>query len=278
MASQSAMYGLRLHFGDVTVEYQLYRLPVIPHRIGIIKQDLEELADTGMSITVQARKLNDTPKIGPKGDTYIVSDAWVNYMRKLMTQKAWDWWIVAEYMLMINRPSKWGGGKPTQMPAFECIALPCNFIASDAQTATHARVVSRDSQNFDTSQLDSRKDNWFYAPHQFWKATAHNDNGEVFLVGASLHVYTPVIREEPEQWIERGFVEWFPTLPMTVTYQGKQHTITGYALKGASVYGHAEEMDIPLRLARTAGELIHPCPEWRLIEKPVPPEVRPEWK
>ena len=64
---------------------------------------------------------------------------------------------------------------------------------------------------------------------------------------------------------------------MDVTYQGKAHTITGYCLQGASVYGHAADMDIPLRLARVPGELLHPCPEWKLNEKPVPPEVRPEW-
>lgn len=263
-------------FFDKQAEYTRVRLPVIPHRIGIILQDLDESADTGTSWTVQARKLNDTPKIAPKGATYQVSDKWVLYMKKLMTPRAWFWWIAAEFMLMINRRSKWGTGKPDEMPRFECIALPCNFIASDAETAFFARVVGRDSRYFNTDTLDPKKDNWYFAPHQFWKATMHKD-GYVRLVGQSDHVYTPVIRQLPEQWIQKDFVEWFPKLPMIVTWKGKPYLITGYSLLGASVYGHAEHEDIPLRLARTPGELIHPCPEWRLNEKPVPPEVRKEW-
>lgn len=253
------------------------RLPVVPYRLGIIRQDLVELADTGMSITVQARKMNDTPKIAPKGDTMVVSDAWYLYMKKLMTIPAWTWWGVSPRMLMINRTSKWYDEDSKEMPRFECIALPCNFIASDYFTGAFAHVVARDSRNFNTSALDPKIDNWFYRPWQFHKATAHNDDGQVFLVGTSLHVYTPVIREEPDLYIQKDFVEWFPNLPMNVTYNGKPYTIDGYCLKGASVYGHSEEMDIPLRLSRVPGELIHPCPEWSLSEKPVPAEVRPEW-
>lgn len=273
------MYGhLKAHFGEQVIEYAVKRLPVVPYKLGIIKQDLEELADTGMTITVQARKMNDTPKIGPKGDTMVIGDAWYLYMKKLMTDPAWTWWGVSPRMLMINRESKWYDEAYTEEPRFECIALPCNFIAADSFVGSFAHVVARDSRNFKALQLNPNVDNWFYRPWQFWKCTAHNDGGDVFLVGAGLHVYSPVIREEPDLYIQRDFVEWFPSLPMDVTYQGKKHTITGYCLQGASVYGHAEEMDIPLRLARIPGENLHPCPEWRLIEKPVPPEVRADWK
>lgn len=265
-------------FRNSTERYEAQRLPVVPYLLGIIKQDMEEITDTGMSITVQARKMNDTPKIAPKGDTMVVSDAWYLYMKKLMTQKAWEWWGVVPYFLMINRPSKWSDENSTEMPKFECIALPNNFIAADFHINGFAHVVARDSQNFDTSTLNPAVNNWFYKPHQFWKCTAHNDKGDVYLVGSSLHVYSPVIREEADIYIQDNFVEWFPSLPMDVTYQGKKHTITGYCLKGASVYGHAESMDIPLRLSRVQGELIHPCPEWKLNEKPVPVEVRSDWK
>lgn len=256
-------------FGDKQAEYEIVRLPVIPYKLGIILQDYDESAYTGTSWTVQARKMNDTPKIAPKGATYQVSDKWVLYMKKLMTYRAWFWWIAAEYMLMINRRSKWGTGKPDEMPRFECIALPNNFIASDSETALFARVVGRDSRFFNTDTLNPERDNWYHNPHQFWKATMHKE-GQVRLVGQADHVYTPVIRQLSEQWIQKNFVEWFPKLPMNVTYNGKTHTITGYCLLGASVYGHAEHEDIPLRLARVPGELIHPCPEWRLSEKPVP--------
>lgn len=265
------------YFRNISATYEAKRLEVVPYRLGIIKQDLLEPVDTGMSITVQARKMNDSPKVGPKGDTVLVSDDWYLYMKKLMTDPAWTWWGVSPCMLMINRTSKWFDEDSKEQPRFECIALPNNFIASDVSVNGFARVVARDSRNFPALLLNPKLDNWFHRPWQFWKCTAHNDNGDVFLVGASLHVYSPVIREEKELYIQENFVEWFPALPMTVTYQGKQHTITGYCLQGASVYGHAETMDIPLRLARKQGELLHPCPEWRLNEKPVPPEVRPEW-
>lgn len=265
------------HFETGDVQYQAKRLPVVPYTIGIIKQDLEELADTGMSITVQARKMNDSPKIGSKGDVMVVSDAWYLYMQKLMTNPAWIWWGVAPSMLMINRLSKWSDDDSTEMPKFECIALPNNFVAADAFVNGFAHIVARESRTFPALSLNPAVDNWFHRPWQFWKCTAHSDEGKVFLVGNQLHVYSPVIREERDLYIQSNFVEWFPKLPMDVTYQGKQHTITGYCLQGASVYGHAEEMDIPLRLARKPGELLHPCPEWRISEVPVPPEVRPEW-
>jgi len=266
------------NFDEGTVCYDQKRMPVVEHTLGIIKQDLLEIgADTGTSITVQARKMNDTPKIAPKGDVMVVSDAWYLYMRKLMTDAAWHWWGITPRMLMINRESKWFDEASTEMPKFECIALPCNFIATDYFINDFAHVLSRDSQHFDVSKLDPQKDNWYYYPWLFWKATAHNDNGDVWLVGKSLHVYTPVIREEPDVYIQKNFVEWFPPLPMNVTYQGHVYRITGYCVQGASVYGHADAFDVPLRLARAPGECIHPCPEWSLKEKPVPPEVRPEW-
>lgn len=254
------------------------RLPVLSNPVGIIIQDL--VTPMERSRDVQACPMNDAPKIGDqaKDSPYLISDAWVLYMKKLMSQRAWDWWIVYEFMLMINRPSKWGSGTPDQMPKFELIALPCNFVELDKFVTGYGRVVSRDSVNFDTSKLDPSKDNWFYRPSEFWKATMHDDGGNVYLVGDSDHVYTPNVKQKPEVWINLKRVEMFPTLPMDVTYDGKVYTITGYCLQGASVYGHSEEIDIPLRLARVPGELIHPCPEWRLKEKPVPPEVRPEWQ
>lgn len=282
------------------------RLPVIPYRLGIIKQDLQTTLERDWD--VQARKMHDNSRTLTKGNTYLVNDDWVIYMKRIMTYEAWWWWIGEEFMLMINRTSKWGSGPPDEEPKFECIGLPCNFIALDKFTTTHARVVAKDSVNYKAMQLlDHKKDNWFYKPTQYWKCTMHQLSGEVRLVGAALHVYTPVIRQQPEQWIlykdipvsgirqavnrlvgwfapsllgvpQYSAVELFPELPMDVTYEGKRYTIAGYALLGASVYGHAAEMDVPLRLCRVPGELRHPCPEWKLSEKPVPPEVRAEWK
>ncbi len=272
-----------LKFKDKTALYELRprkRLPVVPYILGIVREELKEIGvPVGTTNVVQARKMNDSPKIAPKGDTIVVSDSWYLYMRKLMTQKAWEWWGVTPRFLMINRDSKWSNPDIIEMPKFECIALPLNFIAAYNFVNGFARVVARNSQNFNTNTLDPKVDNWFYRPWQFSKASVHNaaTGGNIGLVGDGLHVYTPIIKEEPDIYIQRDFVEWFPPLPMSVTYQGKQYTITGYCLLGASVYGHADEMDIPLRLARVPGELIHPCPEWMLKEKPVPVEVRAEW-
>ena len=273
------------HFHSGDVQYEKKRLPVVPYKLGIVKEDLrKDMAETGTENTVQVRKAHDNPKPieTVKGDTIVVSDAWYYYMRKLMTEKAWEWWGVLGFLLMKNRtddhwaqPEKY----PNALPRFECIVLPLNFIASDKVTGDYSRIIARDSRNFKTSTLDPKIDNWFYRPWQFSKATTHKTltGGGINLVGSGFHVYTPIIREEPELWVRTDFVEWFPSLPMDVTYQGRKYNITGYCLQGASVYGHAEEMDIPLRLVRKPGELEHPCPEWTLHELPVPPEVRPEW-
>lgn len=265
------------HFPNADVLYERVRLPVMSGTLGIITQDL--VTPMERAGDVQVAPLHDAPRWGdhPKDGTYKVADNWVLYMKTQMTQKAFEWWIVNENTLMINRPSKWGSGWPWQQPMFENIALPCNFVELDDFRYGHARVVSRSSVNFDTSTLDPAKDNWFYKPTQFWKATRHVPSGKVYLVGSELHVYTPVIKQKPEIWLNTKRIELFPTLPMPVTYKGVQYIITGYCLRGASVYGHAAEMDIPLRLARVPGECEHPCPEWRLIEKSVPPETRENW-
>ena len=262
------------------------RLTPVPHKLGIIKQDLrpEELEAAEQQPTgqvVQAREANDVPKQfgNTKGSPILVVDGWYHYMKKLMTQKAWEWWGVWPNMLMKNRyDDHWANPEtfPGKLPHFECILLPCNFVASDKSTYQYSRIISRSSTN--VPQLDPEKNNWFYEPWMFSKATMHTVSGNVQLVGNGFHVYTPIIKQAAELWIETSFVEWFPSLPRDVTYEGKKIRITGYALLGASVYGVSEDMDIPLRLARVPGECIHPCPDWSLQEKPVPVEVRAEWQ
>jgi hypothetical protein len=258
------------------------RLPVVPYQLAIITQNWESSAWDSDSQVVQACPLMDYPKGTLKGHTYVVSDTWVLYMRNLLGERAWKWWIQTDVRnyLMINRGSKWNFDGNTDEPAFEDIALPNNFVALDKFTDTHARIINRHSLNFEVGSLDSAHDNWFYKPYQFWMATTQR-NAEPHEVGrigdGTYWVYTPVMGQR-EQWIQNSRIEMFPPLPMDVTNQGKRYTITGYALLGASVYGHAAEMDIPLRLCRTLGEWIEPCNEWHLQTKPVPPEIKPEWK
>jgi hypothetical protein len=258
------------------------RLPVVPYTLGIITQNWETSAWDKDSQVVQACPLMDYPSGTLKGHTYLVSDAWVLYGKKIMTERAWKWWIQTDVRnyLMINRGSKWNNDGNTDEPAFEDICLPNNFIAMDSFTTTHARIVGRHSLNFNVGILDPKKDNWFYRPWQFMMATTQKNKPphEVGRIAdGSYFVYTPVMGSR-DQWIQNSRVEFFPKLPMNVTYENKTYTITGYCLKGASVYGHAEETDVPLRLVRYIGEWSEPCPEWHLSTRPVPPEVRPEWK
>jgi hypothetical protein len=258
------------------------RLPVVPYTLAIITQLWESSAWDGDSQVVQAGPLMDYPSGRLKGHTYLVADSWVLYMRKLLGERAWKWWIQTDVRnyLMINRGSKWNFDGNTDEPAFENICLPNNFVALDTFTDTHARIVHRNSLNFPVSTLDLSKDNWFYRPWQFWMATTQRNAvpHEVRRIGdGSYFVYTPVMGSR-DQWIQKSRIEMFPSLPMDVTYQGKVYRITGYALLGACVFGHANEMDVPLRLVRQIGELIEPCPEWRLSTRPVPPETKPEWK
>ena len=183
-------------------------------------------------------------------------------------------------MLVFNRNHRWdssGGAIDSDWPRAENLCYPCNFLSFDKFTPTHARVVGH-MNTLDTRILDPLKNNWYYEPHLFSKCTMHNLKGEVRNVGTSYHVYHPVIRGEPEQWAHRDRIEFFPNLQFTVMHKGKPTIVTGYCLRGANVWGHTKEEDIPLRLAHVPGELIHPYPEWKLYEKPVPPEVRPEWK
>lgn len=258
------------------------RLPIVPYDLGIITQLWETSAWDGDSQVVQACPLMDYPQGRLKGHTYLVSDAWVLYMKRILTDKAWKWWIQTDVRnyLMINRGSKWNFDGNTDEPAFEDIALPNNFVAMDIHTYTHSRIINKHSLHFDVSTLDPAKDNWFHKPTEYWMATTQRNAPphEVRRIADGTYfVYTPVIGQR-EQWIQRARVEYFPKLPMDVTYQGRRYTITGYILQGASVYGHAAEMDIPLRLVRFIGELIEPCPEWHLQTRPVPPETKAEWK
>jgi hypothetical protein len=249
---------------------------VIPYYLGIITQD--KTVPLTFAHEVQACPLQDVPISVNKGHTYQVSDQWVYYMAELLTPAAWRWWIAMENMLMINRPSKWGSGPDNEEPMFENIGLPNNFVAIDKLTSTHGRVVGRSSTNTDTSVLDPARDNWHYKPTEYWMATTQSkaDRSVGHVGDGSYHVYTPVIRQAPEQWIHLGRVELFPIVPTTVTYQGAAHYITGYSVLGANVYGHTETMDVPLRIV-TNGVATHPCPEWRLLTAPVPEERKPGW-
>ena len=242
------------------------RLPVIPYRLGIIKQ---KTTPTDRTFDPQTQALMDNPIGVNKGHTYIVPLEWMNYMKRLMSDAAFRWWLYPDTM-MVNRRHKYDGLEPPSDDEcrFENISLPCNFIAFDQMTATHGRVVGR-MNTHNTASLDPNKNNWYNEPHLFWKASMRNSEGDVRKVGSALDVYTPVIRQLPEQWANLGHIELFPPLPFFMEYEGIEEMVTGYCLQGASVYGHTLTRDIPLRLCRTSGELLHPI-AWRLTTKPVP--------
>ena len=244
------------------------RLPVIPYKLGIIKQRFD--IATERSFDVQAGPLMDFPKGRTKGHTYTVPLEWIEYMQKLMTPDAWSWWK-RPYMLMVNRRHKYDDLDPSDLDEcqFENIMLPCNFIAIDQMTSTHGRVVGR-MNTHDTRRLNPKKNNWFYEPYLFWKASMHNNEGLVRNVGLGFDVYTPVIRQRPEQWALLADIEFFPILPFAVEYEGRTEEVTGYCLLGASVLGHTATRDIPLRLCTKPREVIHPT-IWHLDTLPVIP-------
>lgn len=257
------------------------RLPIIPYDLGIVTQLWEPSEWDDRSQVVQACPLQDNPVGKLKGHTYLVSDAWVLYMKRILTDKAWKWWIQTDVRnyLMINRASKWNFDGNTDEPAFEDICLPNNFVMMDRHTPSHSRIVNKHSLNYPVNTLDPKKNNWFHEPAGYHMATVQKTAPphEVGRVGDGTYfVYTPMIGQR-EQWIQKSRVEMFPKLPMLVTYESKRYNITGYSLLGASVYGYADGVYIPLRLVQFIGDLRHPCPEWKLSTKPVPPEVKPEW-
>jgi len=239
---------------------------VLPYRLGIVKQRLPPEVDFFRLFDVQYTPLQDEPKGRTKGHTVLVPDAWFVYMKKLMTTVAYDWW---RHPGSLNFNKHYvNDGTPTpgkDRPYCENITMGCNFIAFDKMTETHGRVVSR-SNKFDPRLLDPAKNNWYFEPHLFWKATAHNVQGKVINVGAGLNVYHPAIKNRPEQWlILEPYVELFPRLPLTVTVDGKKITVTGYILRGASVIGRTLEAgDIYLLQARVPGERVFTTPEFRL--------------
>lgn len=243
------------------------RLPVVPYRLAIIKQKVGEVLER--TFDPQTNPTMNEPIGMNKGAPVIIPIEWIEWMRNLMDAKAHAWWIRPD-MMMVNRRHKYDGLYPpsTDECRFENIMLPCNFVAIDQLTPTHARLVSRKTSD-NPKLLDPKVNNWMNEPWLFWKGSAHNKEGKIIKVGTELDMFTPAIRSKPELWANRVHLEEFPELPFEVVYEGKAEIITGYCLQGASVYGHALTRDIPLRLARTAGELIHPT-KWMLAEKPVP--------
>jgi len=252
-----------------TLQNRRPRLPLVPYKLGIIKQSDKP---TQRTFDPQTQPLMDYPKGRNKGHTYIVPLEWIEYMAKLMTPQAWNWWKKPD-MMMVNRRHKYDEMDPPDSDEcrFENIMLSCNFIAFDQMTDTHGRVVGR-MNTYNTRNLNPLRNNWFYEPYLFWKASMHNQEGQVRNVGRGLDVYTPVIRQMPEQWALLDHVELFPKLPFDVEYEGKKETVTGYCLLGANVIGHAATRDIPLRLCTKPGELIHPT-NWKLGTEPVIPEM-----
>jgi hypothetical protein len=244
------------------------RLPVIPYKLGIIKQRFDMVF--ARSFDVQSGPLMDQPKGRNKGHTYIVPLPWIEYMQKLMTPQAWSWWKRPN-MLMVNRRHKYDDLDPPDFDEcrFENIMLPCNFIAFDYMTPTHGQVVGR-MNTHNTKMLNPKINNWFYEPYLFWKASIHNEKGVIRNVGAGFDVYTPVIRQLPQQWALLEDIELFPKLPFIVEYEGRWEEVTGYCLLGACVLGHTATRDIPLRLCTKPQEVIHPT-TWHLNTAPVVP-------
>ena len=248
---------------------------VLPYKIGIVKQRFPPEVEFFRLFDVQYTPLQDSPKGRTKGHTVRVPPGWFDYMRKLLLSRAYNWWR-RPGMLNFNKHYKNDGTESpgNDQPVCENITMPCNFIAFDKMTETHGRVVSR-NHKFDTRLLDPKKNNWYFEPHLFWKASAHNLQGKVINVGSGFDVYHPAIKQLPEQWlILKPYVELFPSLPLQVTLAGRKLIVTGYILRGASVIGRTEKGDIYLLQARVPGERIFPTPEfWLETTSVIPPAI-----
>jgi hypothetical protein len=205
-------------------------------------------------------------------------------MKLQMTQKAWELWGTEPYFYMKNIVDKWADpeGHAGVEPQFVCQVMSLNFVCAYYFQNEFARLVAMDSRHFDTRLLTKEANNHFTEPWLYHKGSTHTTigGGKVGLVGNEQHMYNPLLydpRDGIGVFIEKGFVEWFPDIPMLVTYNGVQHSIDGYCLEGQEVWGHTDEIDVPLQIF-VNGKLEWPCPEWISHEAFIPPEYRNDWK
>lgn len=153
--------------------------------------------------------LQDNGKRTDKGRTIPVRSNWWKYIEKINSPLGYKY--ARGHGMWINRD--YDSDTPYSIAQAESIISGGNFVAYDAETATHLRILSFPN-NMDTSKLDPAIYNWRNMPYMFWKACAvKNGSEKVINVGEGLDVYFPIICNEPkffqpaELWIEKRKVK-----------------------------------------------------------------------
>ena len=227
-------------------------------------------------VEVNASPVNDEAvptSVSNKGHT-IPCGSWFPFMRLLQTQPAFNFatepgklWINTHY----NTDAE---------AVAECIVSSGNFVALGQSLFIPGLGVFHEIASalpYMASMYDPDALNWWQTPQLIHKQTARNLDGVMQNVGANLHVYNPLLKKTEHLWLHSDYVETFPALPRNVEYQGTSYLITGYIVRGANVWGHAAEMDVPLRLYPSKDNLTEPCPDWHLYSQGVIPQERPDW-
>jgi len=228
-------------------------------RVCIVKQRTVE--DTGWIIrpdgTPAATVVNytqlsdrDDPRTTIKGATIPVLDTVVNKMRAIQSESAFNW-MMKPHNWWINKDYPETGVRDR---VCECITAAGNYLRIIGENATHLQIQF---QRHDDNPIGT----WQTHPHLWHKASAHNQEYQMYRVGNGLDSFAPLIGKTRKLWIAKIHAEEFRRVPFTITHDGRAVTVTGYELEGCSVYGVYDGGRVPLLLRRHEGENVF-HPEW----------------
>lgn len=240
-------------------------------RWGIVRHVTEGF---GPTYTPSYQGCQDRPSGTIKGPSEPVSPEWWSFIRKLNNDKGYAY-ARSIGVMWIN--SWYDQSNPNAIAHAENGIGGGAFVLLDQLTSTHGHIVCFDC-NFDASDLDPLRVNWFTMPHLFFKAAAINvDTGQVINVGNGYDSYIPNLKgydsglkKTVEKWINLDEVELFPALPFTTSGGMK---ITEYATRGCSVFGMTPNGWTYLLKSTKPGERIF-FQGWHLDTiGPVPPVI-----
>ena len=245
-------------FSDGSVQVKP-ELPIIANRLCIVSW-LPTEQTYNVEVNAIGYQDEDIPRSKLKGHTIPVLPAMRDYLYEIQDKDAADLVLTPNH-LWINRDDSMA----------ECIGCGYgNFLEIiNSMTTIGGTFFEINALEYDinTTTLDPKKFNWFTHPTIFGKETARRKSDHAIMnPGDGKDCYFPNMKRSRHLWIHSDFVELFPPLPSG---------ILAYVVEGASVYGWTGEQLVPLRLARTPGELLHPT-KWKLLTGsviPSPPAV-----
>ncbi len=228
-------------------------------RVCIVKQRTVE--DTGWIIrpdgSPAATVVNYTPLIDTdnprrvqKGATIPVLDIVLAKMQAIQSEAAYNW-MVTPHDWWINKDYPETGVRDR---VCECITAAGNYLHIIGENATHYQIQF---QRHDDNPVGT----WETHPHLWHKASAHNQEYQMFRVGNGLDSFAPLVGKTQKLWIAKIHAEEFRRCPFTITHEGQTVTVTSYVMSGCSVYGIYNGGVVPLLLRRHEGENVF-HPEW----------------